>query len=207
MCSGHRARTAPSRAGRNSNADDKCRPRVTMTGMRNAMKSLFGILFRWLALPFLLSILIVVFWIAYSDELMWVELPNGGIERIDWRDDAIEQAFVWNLTEYPERKGKLYVSVEGSDPDEGMLKRLNQQLPTINFVPFGERDASKDECSAREGLINMGPCEMDNYFKLSAIEPLWRFAVVHWNTAACTGNIRLIRLDKWRAVSDSWGCI
>ena len=98
---------------------------------------------------------------------------------------------------------ELFVSVDRGDPTADTLSGLGDAFPGFRFQPMSARSDEHDRCARISGIILGGSCRVDNFVEIEHLTmPLWRTEVVRFSTAACGGEITLVRLfAHWRVIS------
>ncbi len=103
----------------------------------------------------------------------------------------------------------IYLSVDGHNPDESMLKTLHINFPNLHINSIKEQSNTNNHCNIpTEEIIPMGTCESDNFLQIRFLTmPFWRVGLVNINTAACRNEFTLFKgLSSWHVISYRWLC-
>jgi hypothetical protein len=104
--------------------------------------------------------------------------------------------------------GDLYLRFDEGDPLPEELLTLSASNPDLRLRRFSERSPVNDIC--RQGGVNVGACQKDDFLSISYIPLLWRTALLSWRTAGCQGTFIAVRsFGRWRLVAEpwTWSCI
>jgi hypothetical protein len=124
-------------------------------------------------------------------------------------DEAQDYVAIALQSDFYNRKHPVFLSFDGIDPSEERLKRLRSATPSIDIQRMSERPSSHSTCrNLPIQFVPLNRCEKDDFVRIDFLSmPFWRSVLLRETTAACSGEVLLVKVaSKWYVFSSRRIC-